>query len=115
MAYLIPDVTHLALAGGLSAELKTLENLKSDLSPDFTIFHSVYWSRANASHTVFGEIDFVVLNRSGDVLLIEQKSGPLEERDGDLYKTYGTIKKAVGAPLRKALEVLREKFKWQNG
>ena len=115
MAYLIPDVTHMALTAGLTAELKTLENLKSDLSSDFTIFHSVYWSRANASHRVFGEIDFVVLNRSGDVLLIEQKRGPLEERDGDLYKIYGATIKSVGAHLRQTLEDVRQKFIYQNG
>ena len=32
----------------------------------------------------FGEIDFVIVNQSGDVLLIEQKNGPLGERFNDL-------------------------------
>jgi len=31
-------------------------------------------------------VDFVVVNRSGDVLLIEQKNGPLEECGEGLVK-----------------------------
>ena len=34
--------------------------------------------------TIFGEIDFVILNRDGDILIIEQKNGALEEIGGEL-------------------------------
>jgi len=41
----------------------------SRLPEDYTIFHGVYWTREYQSRRHFGEIDAVVLNRSGEVLL----------------------------------------------
>ncbi len=46
MAYLAPsDLTAAALSGGRTAELRTLEVLRSALPNDYTVFHSVHWSR----------------------------------------------------------------------
>ena len=77
MAYLVPsDISRLALSGGHTRELDTLQMLKSALPNDYTIFHGVHWSREYETRTQFGEIDFVVLNREGKVLFIEQKTVP---------------------------------------
>ena len=70
------DLSKLALAGASQPELSTLALLNKRLSDDFTVFHGVHWSREYAKWTHFGEVDFVVINRSGDVLLIEQKTAP---------------------------------------
>ena len=59
-------------------ELDTLAMLQGNLADDYTVFHGVHWSPEHDCYTVFGEIDFVVVNRSGDVLVIEQKNGPLK-------------------------------------
>lgn len=76
MAYIVPsDLTKLALSGAHKPELETLFLLKEKLPNDFTVFHGVHWSREYESWTQFGEIDFVILNRSGEVLFIEQKNG----------------------------------------
>ena len=67
MAHIIPsDLSRLALSGAHQSELKTLQILKTELPNDFTIFHGVHWSREYEAWTHFGEIDFVVLNRSGE-------------------------------------------------
>ena len=47
------------------------------------------WSRQYKGATVYGEIDFIVANRAGELLLIEQKNGPLEKDDAGLHKRYG--------------------------
>lgn len=97
MAYIVPsDISRLALAGAQSPELETLRMLKSDLSNDYTLFHGVHWAREYEAWTHFGEIDFVVLNRSGEVLFIEQKNGILEESEAGLIKRYDESAKNVG-------------------
>ena len=89
MAYIVPsDLSRLSLSGAKNAELKALQMLKAELPNDFTIFHGVHWSREYEAWTHFGEIDFVVLNRSGEVLFIEQKNGCLEETDEGLIKRH---------------------------
>lgn len=54
-----------------------------------------------------GEIDFIVMNRAGDLLLIEQKTGSLIESSGDLLKAY--------APDRAAKSVTTQILRNQDG
>jgi hypothetical protein len=51
--------------------------------------HGVHWSREYEAWTHFGEIDFVVLNRAGKVLFIEQKNGALEEASSGVLTVNG--------------------------
>ncbi len=116
MAHIIPsDISQLALAGSREPELDTLRVLKAGLPAAYTVFHGVHWSRSYKGGTCYGEIDFVVINQAGDVLLIEQKNGRLKETSEGLIKTYGQAEKNVGDQLRRSLENVREKFKWQHG
>lgn len=117
MARICPsDITKLALGGGHSPELETLALLQKSLADDYTVFHGVHWSREYNRHTVYGEIDFVVVNRAGDVLLVEQKNGGLEESDGQLIKRYGDGKSSNPVEqLHRSIDRIREKFSWQNG
>jgi hypothetical protein len=113
VARLVPsDIGRLELAGGSRPELETLRYLADALPAAYTIFHGVHWSREYRGHTVYGEIDFAVVNRAGRVLLIEQKNGPLLETDAGLVKVYpgGTVK-PVGDQVRRGLEGVREKFR----
>lgn len=117
MAYIVPqDISQLALSGAFEPELETLAWLKKELSADYTVFHGVHWSRSYRGHTVFGEIDFVIVNRSGAVLVIEQKNGPLEETDSGLVKKYrdGSSKNPADQ-VRRSLEKVREKFSAIHG
>ena len=113
MARLLPsDLSHLALAGAREPELETLRQLQAKLPPAYTVFHGVHWSREYKSGTQFGELDFVVVNQGGKALLIEQKNGPLEETANGLVKVYPERAKSVGDQVRRALDGVREKFKW---
>ena len=79
MAYIIPsDISQSALSGSNEYELETLSELKKKLPNEYSIFHGVHWTREYDSVSLFGEIDFVIINKSGDLLFIEQKNGPLK-------------------------------------
>ena len=112
MARLMPsDVSHLALAGGRSEELDTLRQLQVELPSAYTVFHGIHWSREYRNGIKFGELDFVVVNQAGKVLVIEQKNGRLEETEDGLVKVYADRVKPVGDQVRRNLDGVREKFK----
>ncbi len=116
MAYIVPsDISRLALSGAQSSEIKTLRVLKASLPDDYTVFHGVHWTREYHSWTHFGEIDFVVLNQSGDLLFIEQKNGALSEGEGGLEKNYGDSSKNPVQQINRSMDKVREKFQWQHG
>ena len=74
---------------GRQAELELLRTLELGLSDAYTLFHNVDWSRGTAAQEQHGEIDAVVVNQAGDVLLIEVKSGDVEFTPTGIFKTYG--------------------------
>ena len=104
MARLLPsDISELSLSLGKTAELQTLETLRSGLPSAYTVFHSVHWSRDAAYHTTFGEADFIVVNQSGEVVVIEQKSGALDESADGLIKRYSDGRKKVASQIHRTL------------
>jgi len=116
VARIVPsDIGRLALAGAHTPELKTLARLARELGEEFTVFHGVHWSREYKGWSHFGEIDFVVVNQSGDVLLIEQKNGLVEEQGGKLVKEYEDGSRDVVQQLHRSLDKVREKWQWQHG
>ena len=115
MARIIPsDISPLALAGAHSRELETLALLKDQLGPDYAVFHSVHWSFSQGQATRFGEIDFILVNRAGNVLCIEQKNGALAETPDGLVKVYGERHKSVGTQIHRSLNQVRDKYQWQH-
>jgi hypothetical protein len=111
MAEILPsNWRELALAGRWSPESDTLAMLQA-LPEGLTVFHSLGWTQAGADYTRFGEIDFCILNREGRVLVVEQKNGLLEEREGDLVKEYGDARRNVAKQIRRSVEGLQQKFK----
>ena len=79
------------------------------------MFHGVHWTRQYKGRTLYGEIDFVVINNAGRVLCIEQKNGKLEESEGGLFKDYGDERKSVGDQILRSIDSIREKFAYQVG
>ena len=72
----------LDLSTDISREIETLELLNDNLDDNYSIYHSVHWTRLESTKfSVYGEIDFVIVGPSGKLLLIEQKSGFLEETE----------------------------------
>lgn len=98
MARLCPALPpRMALSAGDHAELELLETLERGLSGAYTLFHSVDWSRTSGDHEQHGEIDIVVVNQGGDVLLVEVKSGGVEFRTDGIFKVYGGRSRDVKA------------------
>lgn len=100
---------------GETAELRTLEELRSGLPSTYTVFHSVHWTRDAAYRTAFGEADFIVVNQSGEVVVIEQKSGALEESADGLIKRYSDGQKNVASQIHRTIDGIRNQFKRQSG
>ncbi len=112
MAHVIPsDIREMKLSGVHDAELETVYELQSKLSDDYTVFHSVHWALEKRQNTDFGEIDIIVINRSGQLIAIEQKNGALLETGQGIVKQYGDKEKSVSRQLHRSLDGLRDKFK----
>jgi hypothetical protein len=116
MAYIIPsDISAAALAGAHGPELETLAGLKAALSSDYTVYHGVHWSYDYRGQIRFGEADFVVINQAGEMVVIEQKNGRLEDTAEGLIKVYGNTRKDVQSQVRRSVENIREKMRAASG
>jgi hypothetical protein len=104
-----------ALVPGLARELETLDMLKRRLSPMYHVYHGIHWTKAWTSSTAFGEADFIIVNGEGRCLVVEQKTGKLNETHDGLTKTYDGRAKSVTSQLHRTLDALRDKFKVQTG
>lgn len=114
MARIIPNnVGELRLSGASESELTTLERLADELPLDYTVFHNRYIASLKPRDQQFGEIDFVIVNQSGDVLLIEQKNGVLQEQDDDLGVRYAgeTRSKSVIDQMHRSRDLFLEALK----
>jgi len=65
-----------------------LRTLKEGLSNAYVLFHEVGWSRGGGDSEQHGELDIVVMNQTGDTLLIEVKAGPVDFAPHRIFKTY---------------------------
>ena len=92
-----------AMNAGAYAELELLATLERGLSDAYTLFHSVDWSRGAGTLEQHGEIDIVVVNQRGDVLLMEVKSGDVDFLPGGIFKTYGGKSKDITAQIGLAI------------
>ncbi len=78
----------LAATGAAQREIETLALLEKALSNDYLVYHGVHWTRVENNFSAYGEIDFIVVAPNGRVLLIEQKSGFLDETPEGLVKKF---------------------------
>lgn len=99
----------------IQRELETLHKLSSALPDDYTVYHGIHWSTLDRGHAVFGEIDFVVVNRAGDLLLIEQKLGFLGETAEGLVKEYPGKSKSVPVQMARSRDAVLTKLRQRNG
>lgn len=100
----------LEVTGAAQREIETLRLLASALPESYTIYHSVHWTLLEHGSGIHGEIDFVVVNRAGDLLLIEQKCGFLSEGPEGLVKRYGERMKSVSAQVSRTLHAMQKKL-----
>jgi len=111
MAQVHPSMPpHRAFTAGLATELRMLEQLAEGLPDAYTLFHSVDWSAGTGVAEQHGEVDIVVLNQAGDLLLVEVKAGDVEFRDDGIFKTYGPRRRDVTAQARQQYGALRARL-----
>lgn len=116
MANVVPDGwREYAVTGAAQREIETLGLLARTLSDDYTVYHAVHWTNAERGYAVHGEIDFVVVNRAGSLLLIEQKSGFLEEGPDGLVKRHAEKNRGVPARMARNLAALQTKLHARPG
>lgn len=99
-----------AVNAGEYAELDLLQTLERGLSDAYTLFHSVDWSRGAGTQEQHGEIDIVVVNQGGDVLLMEVKAGRVDFQPRGIFKTYGGHAKDITAQVGLQYGALRSRL-----
>lgn len=110
MARILPDGWEaLELNGSAAREIETLRVL-GGLPDDCTVLHGVHWTRIEHGCSVYGDVDFVVVAPNGRVLLIEQKSGLLDETPDGLVKMQGSLKRKVASHILRSIESLTTRF-----
>ena len=111
MARILPEEIDAAARRGHAArELETLERLEQELSDEYTVYHGVHWARAGEDAALYGEIDFLVANRLGRLLAVEQKNGPVSLENGELVKHYATGPKRLRAQVTRNVCNLMSEF-----
>jgi hypothetical protein len=100
----------LQAAGAAQREIETLHVLAAQLPDTFTVYHGVHWTRLQQGFSVYGEVDFVVVAPNGRVLVIEQKSGLLEETEAGLHKLYGGKRKSIADQIARSVEALQARY-----
>ncbi|WP_313951779.1 ATP-binding domain-containing protein [Accumulibacter sp.] len=111
MARIIPDGwRELSVTGAAQREIETLAVLAEGLPDDYSVYHAVHWTGIDGRQAIYGEIDFAVVNLAGDLLLIEQKSGFLDETADGLVKQYPGKSKSVAVQISRMVSKLRGKL-----
>lgn len=123
MAKLNPDIrTWRPMGAGEYAERAVLHQLCEGLPDGFDVFHSVDWSTVDGGRQHFGEIDAVVVDTLGHLVLLEIKAGSLEEAGASmasspdsaqatqLAKRYGGFRKDVIAQSNGQLKAMRQRL-----
>lgn len=96
--------------GAAQREIETLSILADGLTDAYTVYHGVHWTNVDRGYSVYGEVDFIIVAPSGRVLLIEQKSGFLDETPEGLVKKYQGKDKHVPSQLMRTMHNLMTRF-----
>ena len=113
MARLVPDdVAERDQGPWHASERATLNKLAVMLSDEYTVFHGIHWARIDQASPLYGEIDFIVMNRYGRLLAIEQKDAPVTVVRNDLVVRYSSDEKpkSVLTQVNRNLNALRQEF-----
>lgn len=112
MARIVPDdIDESVLTTFRSNEFKTLKRLRDDLPDEYTVYHAVHWSHIEGHQPQYGEIDFIVANRYGKLLVIEQKDANVYVDENDLKVNYSRhAGKSVLSQVNRNVQKLRQLF-----
>lgn len=104
-----PDMASLPL--GLQREWAVVLQLQAELPDGWLIFHNVAWQGRIGSTLRLGEWDIVVVSPSGNLAILEVKSGSLEWGAAGPQKRYGGTLKNVAEQTRLQHQAMIAKFK----
>ncbi|USX22760.1 ATP-binding domain-containing protein [Oxalobacteraceae bacterium OTU3REALA1] len=112
MAHLHPTGwQEMAVTGTAAREIETLTYLESTLAnAPYRIYHGVHWTNVEKGFSTFGEIDFIIVAPNGRMLLIEQKSGFLNETKEGLVRNYEGKPRKVANHIMRSIKGLTERF-----
>lgn len=111
MAKIVPSGwRELQATGAAQRELETLAVLAEGLPDGYTVYHGVHWTRVAHGFSMFGELDFAVVAPSGRLLVIEQKSGFLQESPEGLTKPYSSGTKSVPAQIDRSVQSVQSRY-----
>lgn len=89
MALIFPtDLKNRRIHGGMYREIEVVHHLASALPDGYEIYHSVSTHNTSNSHDQFNEIDIVIVDPVGKLILMEVKSGDVAVKNGSLFKVY---------------------------
>jgi thymidine kinase len=97
MAHLFPTLppSH-ALSPSEFAEISMVRELAVGLSDAYSVFHNIEWVQSADGQMRHGELDAVVVNQAGDVLILELKTGSVIFRPEGIFKDYdGEVKNVL--------------------
>lgn len=100
-----------AMTAGQYRERDVLERLELALPEGYEIFHNVDWHSLHEGKDRHGEIDVIVMNRSGALLLLEIKAGQVSFTESGVSKQYGAETKQVDAQLRRQYAAMLGRLK----
>lgn len=111
MARIIPSGwREMRATGSAERELETLALLADALPDSCTVYHGVHWTQIEHGLSAFGEIDFIIVAPSGRMLVIEQKSGVLEEGREGIAKVYAGKAKKIPVQILRSVGALRQRY-----
>jgi hypothetical protein len=111
MAHITPaGWREVAATGAALREIETLNRLAHGLSDEYSVYHGVHWTNVDKGFSAYGEIDFIVLAPNGRILLIEQKSGFLDETPEGLVKKYPGKDKLIHTQILRTIHGLMTRF-----
>jgi Holliday junction resolvase-like predicted endonuclease len=91
-------------------ERDVLNFVAQGLPDSFDVFHNLNWSSATANGAQqVGEIDLVVVSPMGHLVLLEVKSGAVQESSDGLHKTYGSAHVNIGHQVRRLHNAILER------
>lgn len=115
MAILFPAMpTEQRYIGGALRESDTLERLAASLPAAYSLFHSIDWAVSGRQYDQHGEIDIIVMNQTGDLLLVEVKAGGVVLRSTGIYKLYSSGERQVDRQIKFQYSSLRARLQQAN-
>lgn len=112
MARIVPDGwRQLAVTGAAQREIETLALLARSLTDAYTVYHAVHWTNIEQGYAIFGEVNFAIVNQAGDILIVEQKSGFLNETPEGLVRSQAGRTARVATLLARTRSALLAKLR----